>query len=246
MPKPNLATNTPVTQVINPMEIRFIKTIWHNRNVSPIHRCLHQFFERNFGPGLHPFNLRVLQNKFFVHIHKPLGLWQRLNDITKTIGRTDALHNIFFFFEQPFRLQMFNKFRPSFFHGETSIFFASSRSHFPIFANHLNEADIITKRFLLNIHFKVDSTVRWRDTKRPSTFVHFYSFVGNNRNDQRLRCANIHCKRLTNILLVTRIIWVHCHSRIPQLSFWASSGNRDWKLFRIFEVIQFPWAININ
>ena len=82
MPKPNLPTNTPITQIIYPWKICFIKTLWQNIYLLISYHCLHEFFQSYFCIS-------------FININFTSNFWKKyLNEILISKKRYGKNKNI--------------------------------------------------------------------------------------------------------------------------------------------------------
>ena len=87
MAPPDLAANAPVTQVVDPVEIHFVKALRNDGDVLVADNRLHNFFEAAL------FALPV--DGFFIDVDEPLQTDLRFDDTFATVVKRNVVDIIF-------------------------------------------------------------------------------------------------------------------------------------------------------
>ena len=101
VPEPNLAADTPVAQVIDPVKIGLIEMFGEYLDITMRKGLAHELFER----------LPATRSDRFVHVHEPLQFYLRLDDTAGALRGRDVVCILFLFDEQTFLFEFFDDLR---------------------------------------------------------------------------------------------------------------------------------------
>ena len=129
MPVPYLSGDAPVTEVVDPMEIGFLKSRGNNLDFLGTHGVLHKRLECRFFP---------ISFEFLVDIHKPLLFDLRFDNAAATTVYGDIVHIVFFGSDnEVFCAELLDNFLSRFDDVETAELFPGNIKELPVVADDL-------------------------------------------------------------------------------------------------------------
>ena len=213
MPPPELAGNTPVTDILQPVHIDFIKTVRYELQTS-VFQCLD-------GSLSHLF-----------HSDKPLGLDHWLHCSAAAVMGSHTVGMRHYLYQQPLLLQVSD-------HGFSGLIAV----HACIFAAQLIDGGIVVhdidfRQVMAFSHFKVIGVVCRCDLHASGTKLLVYIFICHNRN---FPVSERQLQHFSNQVFVSLILRIDSNSRITQERLRTCGGNfHITALFACDGVIDMP------
>ncbi len=104
VPPPDLARDAPVTEVIDPVEVRFFEPVGNDRDLLRAHHLLHHFFQADLAP--------FPVHDGLIHVDEPLLFDLRFDHALAALAERDVVDVILFDgHQQAFRLELLDDLR---------------------------------------------------------------------------------------------------------------------------------------
>ena len=136
MSEPYLAGDTPVAEIVDPVEIGFLKSLGNNLNVLGADGVLHERFECRLFP---------VSFEFFVDIHEPLLFDLRFDNAAAATVHGDIVHIVFFGSDyEVFCAELLDNFFSRFDDIETAKLFSGTIKELPVVADDLFFVEVMS------------------------------------------------------------------------------------------------------
>src|SRR3989344_9020348 len=192
-------------------------------------RRAHECLQRNGGPALDPWDLRVRNGKGGVYRDEPLQLNLWLNDRARALCGGHVVHIRLLLDEEALGAQLLNNFCArlrKLYRCEL----ARDGEEFAIFVNNRLVGQVVTRG-----NVEVGHVVPGRDGHRAGAEGGVYGRVfDHGRRNQAINPLKLNLLAIGK-RSVARVLWVHDHIFIAKFRLWARCGDGEWSVLQVIE-----------